>query len=170
MKIFVRAAGLSLAIASGSSAIADEASIVPADPWEIIHVARALGPAEVKRDAFNDPQIVGNVPEREGEAPGLNYTIEFYGCDLGRDCETILFVARIAKPAWAKDAPQADLFTDWNGEKLIGRARLDELNQAVLEHPVPMRAGLPKETLLQTFELWQIALREFAEHVESEGE
>lgn len=134
---------------------------VPADPWEVIHVARELGDAEVRRDTLRDPLIVA----RSGSLP---YHIAFYGCHLGRDCETLLFQARLRDPRWERDPPKPTDMDAWNATKVYGRAVLTDSGHAVLEHPVAMHGGIPKETLSATFEAWRDALEDFSDHIDFE--
>jgi hypothetical protein len=135
---------------------ADE--LVPPDPWQIIHVAREFGPAEVARDGMDDPQIRGTIE-------GLNYRLTFYGCRLGRDCDTILFDARFSRTEWDEERPPVELFAEWNRAKLFGRAWLDDERRAVLDHPVALADGIPKPVLRATFERWRTALAEYAGHI-----
>ena len=135
---------------------AEGAELVPADPWQIIHTARNFGPAEVGRDAMLDPQITA-------EVDGLAYDVAFYGCWLGRECQAILFRARLSKADWK---PTARKIQAWNAGKLYGRAWVDGAGNAVLDHAVPMQGGLPAATLKAGFMAWRTALVEFAEHVD----
>lgn len=135
------------------------AELIHADPWEIIHVAREFGDAEVGRDAMKDPQI-------RGTTAGLAYRVNFYGCSLGRDCDRILFEARLERKEWEDDPPRAKVFAQWNADKLFGRAWLDDENRAVLDHPVTLVGGVPKENLRDAFERWQAALEEYADHLD----
>lgn len=151
LMIAVVGAGLALPVWS------QETKLIPPDPWQIIHIAREHGSAEVQRDAMNDPQIV--VKPREGP----DYRVSFYGCWLGRDCEMILFQTSFTKEDWKLDRDQ---LSEWNAEKLVGRASLGDGEEAVLDHPVAMQAGLPDETLRKTFEVWQAAVLEFSEHID----
>ena len=134
------------------------AELVPPDPWQVIHVAREFGPAEVASDGMGDPQI-------RGTTDGLHYRVTFYGCRLGRDCDTVLFDARFARNEWNEKRPPATLFAAWNGAKLFGRAWLDDEDRAVIDHPVALGPGIPRETLVATFERWRTALAEFAGHI-----
>jgi hypothetical protein len=134
------------------------AELIQADPWEIIHVAREFGPAEVGRDAMGDPQI-------EGSLDGLPYRVGFYGCRLGRHCDTILFESRLARAEWEDAPPRRSRLARWNGEKLFGRAWLDRENRAVLDHAVSLKGGVPKENLRDAFARWRLALAEYAEHL-----
>ena len=139
-----------------SAPAAEAPKIVPADPWEMIHIAREFGTAEVGRDGMREPKITGKIGD-------LSYEIGFYGCYLGRDCTSVLFQARLAREDWE---PEGDDIRDWNSEKLFGRAWIDDDSQAVLDHPVAMSGGLPAESLEGTFRAWQISLDEFADYVD----
>jgi hypothetical protein len=153
-------AGLGLALMLMSSPGPSRAAeLVRADPWEIIHVAREFGPAEVGRDALKDPQI-------EATVDGLDYRVVFYGCSLGSDCDRILFEARFARKEWEDDPPRAKVFARWNAEKLFGRAWLDDENRAVLDYPVTLVGGVPKENLRDAFARWRVALEEYADHLD----
>lgn len=144
------ASGLALALSAGAGA----SELVYADPWEIIHIAREFGPAEVGRDAMKDPQI-------EATVDGLPYQVDFYGCYLGRGCDRILFEARFARKEWDEKPPKAEVFAEWNGEKVFGRAWLDDENRAVLDYPVTLVGGVPKENLRDAFARWRMALEEY---------
>lgn len=122
-------------------------------------MAREFGPAEVARDGMEDPQIRGTID-------AMHYRVTFYGCRLGRDCDTILFDARFSRKEWQDEPPTAQDLRDWNAGKLIGRAWLDDENRAVLDHPVTLAEGIPKAVLRLTFERWKTALGEYAAWVE----
>ena len=136
------------------------------DPWEIIHKVRELGPADVTRDDFRDSLITASLPNDDG---ALEFEVSFYGCNLGRNCDRILLTLRLQHEEWAEEPPPADVFADWIGQKLIGRAWLDGENRAVLDHPVVIGPGLPAETLAGTIEAWSTAMPEFAEHIDFPG-
>lgn len=135
----------------------DEMRLVPTDPWEIIHLAREHGDAQVGRDSRNDPEIVVT----RKDAP--SYRITFYDCWLGRECQAILLRASLERPDWR---PDKAALAEWNRTKLVGRAILRTDSAAVLEHPVIMADGLPAAVLRKTFEHWHLALREFADHLD----
>lgn len=137
-----------------SPVVPAKADLVPPDPWEVIHIARAEGDARVGRDGMRDPEITG-------KTDGQPYRIAFYGCHLGRGCKSLLFEARFSIPG-----KKARLLADWNTQKLFGRAWLDDDGLAVLDHPVAMTGGMPKETLAATFAAWRLALTEFQEFLD----
>lgn len=138
---------------------ATEKALIFADPWEIIHIARAHGSAEVTRDTFRDPVIAGKLDE-------FPYRIDFYDCYLGRKCSVILFKLDLSKTEWEEDPPERSDIDDWNREKLFGRAYLDDKNRAVLEHPVVLDAGMPRENLDAAFRRWRDAIEEFADFLD----
>lgn len=131
---------------------------VPADPWQIIHVAREFGSAEVTRDSMKDPQI-------RGEIDGMRYRVNFYGCRLGRDCDTILLEARFMRKEWLENPPEGDVFARWNREKLIGRAWWDETGRAVLDFPVIIGDGLSKPVLRRVIQHWKTALTAYVDYL-----
>lgn len=135
------------------------ADIVPPDPWEVIHLARDLGDAEVTRDTMKDPRIVLKVE-------GRRETVTFYGCHLGRNCSSILLQARFVAADWTRDPPPGTAFEAWNAAKLFGRAWWSESGEAVLDHPVVMAGGLPKETLRATFDAWRRAVDDYREFLD----
>ena len=143
------------------------ADTVPADPWQVIHAARAVGEAEVGRDGLRDPEITGTLGQGT-PAAGLAYRVGFYGCELEQRCRTILLSARLdgAEP-WA---PAPEKIAQWNAGKLFGRAWIDSDGRAVLDHPVAMAGGLPQETLDAVFAAWVLALGEFAEYLDFPSE
>ena len=115
--------------------LADPKPEVPTDPWEVIHIARESGEASVAHDPLRDPMILA-------ESEGVSYEIGFYGCYLGRDCETLLFRAKLLNEAWQGEHPEVEIIDDWNAGKLFGRAILAESGHAILEHPVAMGPGM----------------------------
>lgn len=140
-------------------AIAQSRPEVPADPWEVIHIARESGPAQVGRDKLRDPVITA-------ASDGVEYDISFYGCSLGRDCETILFRAKLLNREWEGEHPEVAMIDDWNAEKLFGRAILSDSGHAILEHPVAMGPGMSRDAMRASFKAWLNALGEFADHVD----
>lgn len=149
--------GLLMALMSAVQAHAEaEKPLVPPDPWEIIHVAREFGEADVGRDAMRDPMI-------KGEIGGQPYRISFYGCWLGRECKTILFSADVGREDWE---PEADDLAHWNARALFGRAWIRDDGRAALDHPLAMAEGLPKQSLRATFDAWRAALKEYRDFLD----
>ncbi len=141
---------------------------VPADPWEIIHIAREYGTADFGRDDMKDPKITA-VFQESGSMPPIFYEIGFYGCERERECTAILFMLRIESEDWASSESAEHIVATWNREKLFGRAWIDDERRAVLDHPLAMRGGLPSDALRATFDSWRAAVIEYMEHVGFSG-
>ncbi len=165
-----KATGLALAAILAAAPAAQADTLVPPDPWQVVHAVRTLGPAEVRRDDFRDPQITARLQDHDGHGQGLPYEVSFYGCDLGRDCQSILLTLRLWQDAWASPPGEggklAQKLAGWNRAKLIGRAWRDDTGRLVLDHAVVMGPGLDEMTLKQTLSAWASAMQEFAEHVD----
>ncbi len=152
----VGAMAVALSLFALPAGLPEAADLVYADPWEIIHIAREFGPAEVGSDSLKDPQI-------DGTLDGLPYRVDFYGCWLGRGCDRILFEVRLSRKEWDDKPPKPKLFARWNRDKVFGRAWLDDENRAVLDYPVTLVGGVPKENLRDAFARWRLALEEYAD-------
>ena len=135
------------------------AGLITADPWQIIHLAREFGPAEVGRDTMQDPVI-------EGEIDGVPYRIDFYECYLGRACKAVLFRAGLRREDWEKDRFDGSLVAEWNRETVFGKAYLDEDGWPVLEMAVNLQGGVPDDNLRAVLDWWGFALGQFAEFVD----
>ncbi len=144
-------------IATGLLAVpAGAVDMIFADPWEVIHLAREHGGADVGRDAFQDPEI-------RGELDGRPYSISFYGCSLARDCTSVVFRLQLRREGWK---PDKTAISRWNREKLFGRAYIGDDGGAVIDMPVNLVAGVAIPTLRDSFERWSEIVDEFAEHVD----
>lgn len=129
---------------------------MPADPWQLIHVARMLGSADVTRDALGDQMILAQMTLDTGDLP---FEITFYDCHLGRDCSAALLTVRF--PAHSGESKPLQRQTAmWNREKLIGRAWLEAENRLVLDHSIVFGDGLPKQSVEATMIAWRRAIRE----------
>ena len=143
--------------------------LIPPDPWEVVHKVRALGTAEVGRDDFRDPVIRAELSTDDDDFSKLRYEVSFYGCDLGRDCTSILLSLRLFDESWGRQPPAKTVFATWNREKLVGRAWRDPSGRAVLDHAVIIGRGIPPQMLERTLAAWATAMREFADHIDFPG-
>ena len=143
---------------AGFASSGDANELIGAEPWEIIHIAREFGAADVTRDALKEPMIVGVMDD-------VSYSMVFHGCYLGRDCSVILFKTRLKRDDWTKSPPPLEFYRAWNRQKLFGRAYRDDDGAAVLEHPVNMTGGVAKETLRDMFKRWRDISREFSNYL-----
>lgn len=151
----MRLAGVPLLFALiGSFAFAHSVSaqslIEATDVEEIVSIARGYGSATVQADSGGAPQIVGRID-------GVQYTVNFYGCENTSGCTTIQFRA-----AWTN--PGSVTLNDmnrWNQDKRFGKAYLDVENDPVIEWDVNLFGGVSALNLDDTFDWWKIVLDNF---------
>jgi hypothetical protein len=123
------------------------------DPDVILAMANAHGSASLTTDSEGDPKIVGTID-------GTRYSILFYGCSNGTDCDDIQFTA-----AWGGyRVPMRDI-NAWNRDMRYGKAYLDDENDPVLEMTVNIDYGVSKRNLDDTFNWWSVALDGFKSNV-----
>lgn len=136
------------------------------DPQPISEVAWRYGPAPWRRDGLGDPLI-------EAEMGGVPYAIEFYGCDQGRDCTDLRFVARTtiadADEPGQPASRQALVWqaNRWNAGRRFGKLSAGEApGELVLEMNATLSGGVTRQNLDALFDWWRVALAEFVEFSE----
>jgi hypothetical protein len=132
------------------------ARVTAADPPGIVAALQGLGyKAKLETDDEGDPII-------RSAAAGLNFSIEFYGCEDNRDCRHLMFSA-----AFDMDEPlSADLMNDWNMRKLVGVAWVDEEGDPGIDFFVTTEGGLDLRTFEEAVDLWGRALGNFGDHID----
>lgn len=123
------------------------------DPQAILEIAKGYGRAKLITDQDGDPQIVGRMK-------GTKYTVYFYGCENGRNCDDILFTA-----GWSGHRVSMGDINDWNRNKRYGKAYLDDENDPILELAVNLKYGVTSRNLDDTFDWWGVSLEGFEEGV-----
>jgi hypothetical protein len=118
---------------------------------EIANIARGYGSATLQTDSAGDPQIMGRID-------GIQYTVNFYGCNSGANCTTIQFRA-----AWKNPGNVTlEQMNSWNQDKRFGKAYLDFDNDPVIEWDINLFGGVSARNLDDTFDWWKIVLENFA--------
>lgn len=126
------------------------ANIVSAEnPAAILNIAKGYGSAELKKDSSNDPLIVGRID-------GNKYGIFFYGCQNGKECDDIQFVA-----SWGGARVSLRDVNRWNHKKRFGKAYIDDDGDPVLLMSVNIDHGVTQDNLEDTFNWWRKALNLF---------
>ena len=125
------------------------------DPEPISDIAWRYGEARWGRDGFGDPVIDAVL------ADGTPYRIEFYGCEEGRACRDIRFVA-------ASDAEwSAEDIARWNTARRFGKAALGQDGRARVEMNAVLQGGVTRQNLDALFDWWAVVLAAFAAGPES---
>ena len=152
MKTTSFVAGGILALAMSVSAQA-QTTITGADTDEILNIARGYGAATLATQSNGDPQISGKIS-------GISYQVYFRNCTDNADCEDLNFYL-----GFLDLKPTLEVINDWNLNKRFSRAYLDQDKDACIEMDLDLVNGVSAEYLDAQFELWNMVLTQFAEHV-----
>lgn len=124
------------------------------EPDPISDMAWRYGEARWLRDDLGDPVIFANLEE-------AHYRIEFYGCDQGKNCKDLRFVAYSAPDREVHRNSLVWKVSNWNRDRRFGKAVLAEDGTLSLEMNVSLQGGVTRQNLDATFDWWRIALSEF---------
>jgi len=121
------------------------------NPQAIVEIASGYGSAELTTDNDGDPKITGRME-------GIRYSIYFYGCSNGKNCDSIAF-----STGWVSDRVSLQDINEWNKIKRFGRVYLDNEDDPMVEMNVNLDGGVSRENLDDTFGWWKIAITSFKE-------
>jgi hypothetical protein len=117
---------------------------------KILEIARGYGTARKAGGGNEDPYITGKLS-------GINYSIDFYGCnDKHEGCTSIQFHA-----GWDVTDVPADRLAKWNSENRFGSAYLDSDGAPVMEMDVNLDQGVTADNFDDTFDIWRIIVEDF---------
>lgn len=142
-----------LVLALGIGAAQASPLIDASDPQQILEVAKGFGSAELGTDDVGDPNIIGRIN-------GTKYGIYFYGCSNGRDCTALQFSA-----GWSGVETNLTEINAWNRDNRLAKAFLDNDGDPRLEMDINAEHGITRANLDNSFEWWQICLREFSSQI-----
>jgi hypothetical protein len=115
-----------------------------AHPTEIVAVMLAEGyQAKLVADATADPRI-------DSAAAGSRFTVQFGGCDKGRDCRTLRFVAWWERSEHVTDA----IGNRWNREHRFVRAAIDAEDDVMLDYEFSKLGGMLAANFRDVLGLW----------------
>lgn len=143
----------SLALLMAAPIANAEQLISAQEPEVILEVAKGFGSANLDKDSSGDPRITGRIE-------GVKYGITFYGCNSGKECDDVVFVA-----AWSDTDVSLNDVNGWNLKKKFGKAYIDKDGDPRLEMAVNLEYGVSKENFEDTFDWWSTALKEFKQTV-----
>lgn len=137
-------------VASSASA-ASERLIKGGNPDEILTIMRGFGSADLDTDPSGDPLITGRME-------GILYSVYFYGCRNGRDCDNIQFYASWQDIA---DITLADI-NAWNTRRRFGRAYIEDGGDVTIEMDVNLDYGVTAGNLDDSADYWRVVVTEFS--------
>lgn len=104
----------------------------------------------------------GGKPVIRSSTGGLNFSIYFDACNAkNRDCAVMYFNAGFDLGSGVDPA----LLNDWNYNKLVGRAYMDEDRDPYIDYVIVGDGGLRPENFRAILDRWAGALDQFAEHI-----
>ncbi len=125
-----------------------------ANPQSVLQVARGWGSATLETDSRGKPKI-------KGRAKGHAYVIWFYGCQDGRNCQSIQLWS-----GYNKEGVSLKTINDWNRGKLFGSAHIDRDGDPILTYDVNLDNGVTRANFDDTFSLWiDVIVGDFKEHI-----
>lgn len=126
-------------------------TLVKATPEAIAKLLQDEGyKAQVGKDNQGDPKI-------ESAAEGVNFTVYFYGCEKGANCDDIQFSA-----GFEDTRANATAINEWNKNQRFAKAYLDAEGDAHFETDVHLDdAGIPLPLLKTYLDLWTSTLAKF---------
>ncbi|MCI4664148.1 MAG: YbjN domain-containing protein [Neomegalonema sp.] len=150
----ILAAAFSAALLFSGQFAARAEVITGADKAKIAAMAKKLGEASLKTDAAGQDFISAKIE-------GVAYVIQFVGCGVKRGCANLRFLTVWDPAADDKRAQDLQRANEWNRQKRIGVAYLDEKGSVVVKMEVSLEAGVERATLEDSFDWWRRAMVEF---------
>lgn len=149
------ALGLALFILAALPAAAQ--NIVAENPTQMADALRSFGyRAELLKDDGGDPKI-------SSSTGGVNFSIFFYGCTNGQNCDAISFSA-----AFDLDTGSTlELMNAWNHKKRYTKAYLDDEIDPIIDMDVFLGSGgVSIDNFRVWVDTWERALGDFKLHID----
>lgn len=113
-------------------------------------------PVEKTKDSDGDPKI-------ESRIEGTNFSVYFYGCDVGQPCNSMQFSAGFN----LNDPLSMDTVNDWNRGKRFGKVYIDEDGDPFIEYDINLDFdGVGAKNFDDTIDLWRVILGQFRDHID----
>ena len=126
------------------------------NPDTVLTALQDLGyRATLGSDSDGDPKVTSTIE-------AVNYTIFFYGCRDGLNCESIQFAAAFDVP----EVLTAAMMNDWNTTKLMGEATVADDGDPRLTFFVTTTGGLTRENFVKIVALWGASMSDFKDFID----
>jgi hypothetical protein len=156
MRTAVLGLGLLLSsVASGAAAKDAEpcakAMVCASDPKSVVAALQDEGyKAKLETAADGDPKI-------SSSAGGYNYTVHFYGCEKGAQCDSLQFYLGFK----SEDDNTPAYANAWNTKKRYITMSADEDKSLNLRYDVTTAGGLTKRNFADVIDWWAVMLGDF---------
>jgi hypothetical protein len=122
---------------------------------EVAAVLRDAGyRAEIGVDKVGDPQV-------KSAAEGVEYNVNFYGCQNGR-CKSIQFSVGFDM----KQGTTMERMNDWSRRFRFGKVYIDDENDPYLQMDLDVEDGVTTEFLKSNVLRWNAVLGDFKKHID----
>lgn len=119
------------------------------NPQVIRDIIAGFGSAELGKDSKGDPKITGRMD-------GNSYTVFFYGCQNGNNCDDIQFNA-----GWSKKGLSLEDLNNWNLKKRYGKVFIDSVGDPILQMTVNIDYGVSRKNLEDSISWWKRSFSDF---------
>ena len=131
-------------------------SVLAAYPNSVASALQSLGyKANLTTDSSGDPMIKSAID-------GVSYFIYFYGCEENTSCQDLQFSAGFN----LNNGLSSRSMNDWNHNKLVGKASIDDEGDPFIRHFVSGVDGMSRWNFERTLNRWEVAVAEFKEHID----
>ena len=147
--------GLGVLLGSALPALAQ--NVVAENPAQMADVLRSFGyRAELTTDDGGDPKIASS-------SGGANFSIFFYGCTNGQNCDAISFSSAFDLDPGSNN----DLMNQWNQKKRYSKAYLDDEQDPVIDMDIYLgEGGVSIDNFRSWVDTWERALGDFKVHID----
>ena len=148
---------LGLALCLGTAVPALAQTVQANDPASITEILQSFGyRAELGTDSGGDPKI-------SSSSGGASFSIFFYGCSNGQDCDAISFSSAFDLDPGSNVA----LMNDWNQKKRYTKAYLDDEQDPVIDMDVFLgEGGVSIDNFRYWVDTWERAVGDFKVHID----
>ena len=153
---------LSCALAPVAQAQQDAASALAGNlvdatsPQALVALMQQAGyRAALGVDNTGDPQI-------DSSAAGVDFTIYFYGCENGLNCQELQFSSGFDM----EKGTSFQIMNDWNSAQRFGYAYLDSDSDPYLNMDLNMSNGITADNFTSSLAKWDQLLSDFQAHID----
>ena len=133
-----------------AQAACPEGLICASDPQTVASAIQDLGyKARLGEDSYGDPMI-------ESSASGYDFTVEFYGCREGRNCQSLRFIVKFEDDG--TNTPE--MANAWNKQKRFSQMSALDDGRLAFAYDLSTTGGVNKQNFADVFDWWQLVLTE----------
>lgn len=122
----------------------------------ILAVLQGLGyRALLNADSDGDPRI-------DSASQGVNWSMYFYGCTNGVDCQSVQYSAGFN----LRNGIAMQTINTWNRTKRYGKSWIDDENDPYLEMDINLDGGVTEANFRDSLDIWNEILADYLVHID----